>query len=178
MAVHIEEKVSGKTLFRGNVIDLNLDKVRLENGKIVDREIVVHSGGACVLALNEKDEIALVRQFRYAAGKELIEIPAGKLEAGEDPMEAAAREIIEESGYAALDLEPFGQIFPTCAYCTEIIYVYRAKKLEKTIQNLDEDEFLDAFWLPFEGALEMVFNGEIEDSKTCYAILKEAARRK
>ena len=177
MPEHKEEKIEGKIQYKGKVIDLALDTVRLENGRTATREVVIHHGGACVLAFNEKDEIALVRQFRYAAGRELLELPAGKLEAGENPLQAIEREIVEEIGYQALDMKPFGQIIPTCAYCTEIIYIHRAEQLLKAEQKLDADEFLDVLWLPFAKALEMVLAGEITDAKTCYAILKETALR-
>ena len=111
-------------------------QVELENGRTSSREVVHHHGGAGIVALNEKGEVYLVRQYRYALDRELIEIPAGKLEAGEDPFEAAKRELGEEAGLQAdtyVDLSP---MIPTCGYCSEIIYLYAAKDLHPVGQHL------------------------------------------
>ena len=134
--------------------------------------MVHHNGGAAVAALNEKGEIYLVRQYRYALGKELIEIPAGKLEKGENPFDAARRELAEEAGVCAGEYRDLGTVIPTCGYCNEIIWIYGAKNLTAVSQNLDPDEFLSVFTLPLDEAAEKVISGEISDSKTAVAILK------
>ncbi len=172
MAEMYEKKLTSKEIFKGNVISLTLDEIELQNGNQSLREVVHHNGGACVVAVNDNCEIALVRQYRYAVGKVLTEIPAGKIEIGEDPLNTAARELEEEAGVTAKKIVPFGQVLPTCAYCTEIIYIYLATGLSQTQQNLDPDEFVDVFWLPLEKAAEMVMNGEIDDSKSAVGILK------
>ena len=174
---HFEEKLSSETIFEGRVISLTRDVVRLENEEQSTREDVHHNGGACVIAINENDEIYLVRQYRYAIGAELIELPAGKLEKGEDPFIAAKRELAEEAGVTAAVYYDLGYIIPTCGYCTEKIYLFAAKNLTAVPQNLDDDEFLSVFTLPLEQAVEKVLRNEITDSKTAVGILKLKALR-
>ena len=118
---HFEQTLSSETLFEGRVIRVTLDKVRLENGRTSTREVVHHHGGAGIAALDENGNIYLVRQYRYAPDQELIEIPAGKLEPGEDPLEAARRELGEEAGLCAAQWHSLGSIIPTCGYCSEVI---------------------------------------------------------
>lgn len=167
-----ETKINSTPLFQGCVLNLRKDTVSLPNGETAFREVIEHNGGACVVALDDKENILMVRQYRYAAEKTMWEIPAGKLEKGEDPMLCAARELEEEAGYTAKELIPLGYFYPTPAYCQEKIYMYYAKELTPTIQNLDEDEFLEVDAIPFAKAIEMVNNGEIIDGKTQLAILK------
>ena len=167
-----EETLNSEDIFEGKVFEVTLDTVRLENGKQARREVVHHGGGAGVVALNEKGEVALVRQFRYAAGKEMVEIPAGKVERGEMPIKTAQRELQEEAGLVAGELVAFGSILPTCAYCTEEIYLFLATRLREGEQKLDEDEFLQVFWLDLDRAVERVFSGEINDAKTVSGLLR------
>ncbi len=169
---HFEKKLSSENIFDGKVIKVTKDTVELENGSTSLREVVHHNGGAGVAAIDDNGEIYLVRQYRYALGKELIEIPAGKLELGEDPFNTAKRELAEETGIIANDYKSLGTVIPTCGYCNEIIYIYAAKNLSKTQQNPDEDEFVSVFKLPLEDAVNMVLNGEITDSKTVSAVLQ------
>lgn len=174
---HFEQTLSSETLFEGRVIRVTLDKVRLENGRTSTREVVYHHGGAGIAALDENGNIYLVRQYRYAPDQELIEIPAGKLEPGEDPLEAARRELGEEAGLCAAQWHSLGSIIPTCGYCSEVIYLYAATGLSSVGQHLDEDEFLSLFTLPLETARSMVLSGEITDGKTVAAVLKVCALR-
>ena len=167
-----EEKLAGKTIFEGQVFTVTKDDVRLVNGRTASREVVHHKGGAAVVALNKACEVALVRQYRYAVGREVTEIPAGKIEAGEDPRQTALRELGEEAGLTAETFISFGRVIPTCAYCTETIYLYLATGLSSVPQHLDEDEFLDVFWLPLDEAVEMVMDGRIVDSKTVSGLLR------
>lgn len=169
---HLETMLSSEEKFNGRVITVTYDTVQLENGETSTREVVHHHGGAGVAALNDKGEITLVRQYRYALGRELIEIPAGKLEKGEDPFETAKRELSEEAGLTAAVYRPLGEIIPTCGYCSEIIYLYAAKELSQTAQHLDEDEFVSVFTMPLDEAVQRVMAGEINDGKTVAAILK------
>ncbi|MEG2595928.1 MAG: NUDIX hydrolase [Ruthenibacterium sp.] len=173
--IHYEKQLSSETKFTGNVITVTLDTVELENGKTSLREVVHHHGGAAVVALNDKDEVYLVRQYRYALAQELIEIPAGKLEKGEDPFEAAKRELGEEAGLTAATYLDLGYIIPTCGYCSERIYLYAAKNLSQVKQNLDADEFLSVFTMPLDEAVARVLSGEITDGKTVAALLKVKA---
>ena len=133
---HGEKTLESRQLYDGKVIRLTLDTVALENGETGLREVVHHHGGACVLALTERDELYMVRQFRYAFGRELWELPAGKLEAGEDPLAAAYRELEEECGVRAEKLVHFMDVYPTVGYCTEIIYLYLAEGLRPARQHL------------------------------------------
>ena len=174
---HFEKTLDSDTRFEGRVFTLTVDTVELENGRTSTREVVHHNGGACIAALTENDEVYLVRQFRYAFGQELWELPAGKLEKGEDPFEAAKRELGEECGLTAEHFVDLGPVYPTVGYCTEIIYCWAATGLTPCDMHLDEDEFLTPEKVPFDRAVEMVLSGEIRDSKTAIALVKIKARR-
>ena len=174
---HTEKTLDSKEIYSGKVIRVTLDTALLENGKTSLREVVHHHGGACVLAVTEDDEIYMVRQFRYAFGEEIWELPAVKLEAGEDPFEAAKRELGEECGVTADEFLSLGVLYPTVGYDTEKIYTWAARGLHKIHQHLDEDEFLDVVKVPFDKALEMVMDNTIRDSKTIAGILKYARLR-
>ena len=174
---HYEKRLEGETIYQGKVFRVERDKVELENGNTSIREIVRHNGGACIAALSDEDEVYMVRQFRYAFGKELWELPAGKLEPGEDPFEAAKRELAEEAGLTARHYTDLGVFYPTVGYCTEIIYTWAATGLEPVPQHLDEDEFLDVHKLPFDQVLQMVLDNTIRDSKTVAAVLRYALMR-
>ena len=174
---HTEKTLSVQEIFSGHVVRLTLDKVELENGRSATREVVHHRGGACIAALTEKDELYLVRQYRYALGQELWELPAGKLEAGEDPFEAAKRELGEECGLTADRFIDLGVVYATVGYDSEKIYVWAATGLHPVGQHLDDDEFLDVVKMPFEKALGMVLDGTIRDSKTQVGLMKYALLR-
>lgn len=169
---HFEKRLSSETKFEGRVITVTLDRVELENGGTSTREVVRHHGGAGVAALNDEGEIYLVRQYRYALGQELWELPAGKLEKGEDPFEAAKRELGEECGLTADYYTPLGEFYPTVGYDTEIIYMWVATGLHTTQMHLDDDEFLTPDRIPLAKAYEMVMSGEIKDGKTIAGVLK------
>ena len=167
-----EKTLSQDYKYNGRIINLRVDEAQLENGKTALREVVEHHGGVCVAALDEDGRLLMVRQFRYPYGEVLLEIPAGKLEKGEDPLECGKRELEEETGYVAEKFTDLGKLYPTPAYVTEVIHMYYAENLTKTAQHLDADEFLSVEHVPLADAVEMVMNGEIRDSKTQVAILK------
>ena len=169
-----EKKTDRRVIYEGKIINVYNDTVILPNGKETHRELVEHHGGVCVAALTEKNNLLFVRQFRYPYGRVLLELPAGKLEKGEDPLCAGIRELEEECGVVAETVVPMGTVYPTVAYCTEIIHLYFAKGLKKTHQHLDEGEFLSVEEIPLERAVELVMNGEISDSKTVALVLKTA----
>lgn len=172
----MEERTVNETIvYSGKIMQVNRDEVELCDGKHSYREIVHHNGGSCVVACNENDEIILVKQFRYALGKEIYEIPAGKLEKDEDPKVCAIRELEEETGNVTDDVELIAKINPTPGYSTETIYIYKAGKLTKSCQHLDEGEFLDIVTVPRKEALEMIKKGEITDAKTVIGILMFSA---
>ena len=170
--VHYEKTLTSETLFEGRVITLTKDTALLENGKTATREVVHHHGGACILPYFEDGTICMVRQFRYAMQPELWELPAGNLEKGEDPFEAAKRELGEECGLTADTYTSLGEFYPTVGYDTEVIYTWVATGLHETKMHLDDDEFLTPDRIPLEKAYEMVMNGEIKDGKTIAGILK------
>ena len=167
-----ETKLTSEEIFDGVAIHLFRDEILLPNGNKGVREVVRHPGAVCVLPLTDEGEVIFVNQFRYALNKVTLEVPAGKLEKGEDPTEAALRELSEETGIEARKIVPMGALYTTPALMDEIIYMYIATDLVQGEQHLDEDEFVNAIKIPLEKAVEMVMNGEIRDSKTQTMILK------
>lgn len=167
-----EKTLEQVSKFEGRVIHVHVDTVELPNGRTSTREIVNHPGGVGILALDENNNVLVVRQFRYAFGRTLLEIPAGKLEKGEDPYQAAMRELKEETGATCEKLQSLGEIFPTPGYCDEIIRLYLAQHLSWGEMHLDEDEFLTVSRVPFQNLVDQILAGEIRDAKTCAAILK------
>lgn len=173
--MHLFEKtISSKLIHKGKIIDLKVDEVELENGQIAKREVVLHNGGVCIVPITDDNEIIFVKQFRYPFSSVLLEIPAGKLEKGEDHCECGKRELLEETSAVADTFTYLGCLYPTTAYLTEKIHMYLASGLRYENQNLDDDEFLDIVKIPFDKALEMIMNDEIHDAKTQIAILKVA----
>ena len=171
-AAHFEKKLTSEVIFEGRVVTLTKETALLENGKTATREVVHHHGGACIVPYFEDGTICMVRQFRYAMQQELWELPAGKLEQGEDPFEAAKRELEEECGLTAEHYTSLGEFYPTVGYDTEIIYTWVATGLTKTHMHLDADEFLTPDRVPLQKAYEMVLSGEIKDGKTIAGVLK------
>ena len=170
-----EKTVKRNYIYHGKIVNLRCDDAELPDGKPCLREVVEHPGGASVLSVRE-GKVVLVRQFRYAYGEELLELPAGKLERGEDPMLAAKRELEEEAGLKAQELKHLLTLYPSPGYSDEKIYLYEALGAEETSQHLDEDEFLNVVYLPVEEAIEKVRAGEIKDSKTIAGLLFYANR--
>ena len=166
---YVEKTVKKNYIYEGKILKLRKDDAVLPDGKPCVREIVEHSGGACVLYV-EEEKVLLVRQYRYAYGESIYEIPAGKLEKGEDPMFAAARELEEEGGIKAGRLQLLYVNYPSPGYTDEKIYIYRAFDGERVKAHLDEGEFLDAEFLPLSQVKEMMKNGEIRDGKTLIAL--------
>lgn len=164
-------------IYDGRIMQVYKDDVILENGKHAVREYVHHNGGASILAVDEEDNVYLVTQFRYPYRKEIWEIPAGKLEKGEDPLSCAVRELEEEAGLKAEKFTLIAELYPTPAYTDEKLYVYLATNLSFTNAHLDEDEFLSVKKIPLCDALKMAKNGEIHDGKTLVALYSYAARK-
>ena len=166
-----ETALAKNYIYRGRILNLRCDDALLPDGNPCKREIVEHSGGAAALCV-VGGSVALVKQFRYAYGEELYEIPAGKLNAGEDPAVAAARELAEETGLRAEGLTHLFTLYPSPGYTDEKIYIYRAHGITQGEDCLDEDEFLHAEWIPLEEAYAMLDRGEIKDAKTAVALLQ------
>ena len=171
----LEEKtLKENVMFEGRIFTVRKDDVELPNGHRSIREAAYHNGGVCVAPLTADDELIMVRQFRYPYKEVILELPAGKLEKGEDPYDAGMRELEEETGFVTDKMESLGKFYPTPGYCSEIIHLYYADNLEFRKQNLDEDEFLDVERIKLEEAVRMVMNGEIRDGKTQTIVLKLA----
>ncbi len=169
-----EKTIDSKEIFDGKVIRVVCDKVELEDGSTSMREVVEHPGGVCVAALTENNELLFVRQFRYPYKEVLLELPAGKLEKGQSPLENGKRELLEETGAVGREYMTLGKIYPSPGYCGEIIHIYFCKVDSYGKQRLDEGEFLNIEKIPLKKAVEMVLNNEISDSKTQIAVLKTA----
>ena len=172
--MHSEETLGSTEVFRGRIFRVTVDQVSLEDGSVSQREIVHHHGGAAILPLDEDGNVTMVRQFRYAFSRELMEIPAGKLEAGEDPRAAAIRELEEECGLLAGQVTDLGCIYPTVGYDDEIIYLYLARDLRKTAARPDQGEFLTLETHPLEELTALALSGGLRDGKTVAAVLKTA----
>ncbi len=171
--MHLDEKqLSSEQKFDGKVVKLYVDEVELENGDHTFREVIKHPGGVCVVPLNDKGEVLFVRQYRYPHHKVLLEVPAGKLEWGENHHDCGLRELKEETGCTCDEYTYLGSLIPTPAYCGEVIHMYLARGLHYGEQRLDNDEFLDIEKIPLDKAVEMIMNNEIADSKTQIALLK------
>lgn len=171
--MHLEEKqLSSELKYDGRIVKLYADTALLENGDTTLREVIRHPGGVCVVALTEENEVLFVRQFRYPHGRVLLEIPAGKLEYGEERRDCGLRELKEETGCTCDSFEYLGNLLPTPAYDTEVIHMYIARGLHSGEQHLDDNEFLEVEKIPLDKAVEMIMNNEISDAKTQVAILK------
>ena len=165
-----EKTLSSRQVFDGRLLKVYLDQVGLVNGNSAVREFVHHPGGAAVVALDGDGNVYLERQFRYPYHKVVTEIPAGKLEPGEDPGHAIRRELKEELGAEAGRWDALGYIMPTVGYTDEMLYLSR--ELTFGERHLDQDEFLEPFKLPFAEALAQAADGRINDAKTLAALFR------
>lgn len=166
-----EETTSSEIIYNGKVVKLRVDTVELPDMKYQKREIIEHSGGVCVVAFKEDNKILMVKQFRKALERTMLELPAGKLEIGEDPLECAVRELEEETGYKCGNIELLTKFYTSPGFSNELLYVYMATDLADGVVNLDEGEFLESYEMEFSKVVKMVENGEIEDGKTVIGIM-------
>ncbi len=166
---YVEKTIKKNYVYRGKILTVCCDDVALPDGTPCTREIIEHNGGACVLYVKE-DKVLFVRQYRYAYGESVYEIPAGKLDKGEEPIVAAARELEEEAGLRAKKLELLYVMYPTPGYTNEKIHIYQATEVETGTVHLDEGEYLDVEYIPLEKVKEMLKKGEIRDAKTIIAL--------
>lgn len=167
-----EKTIDTREIYSGRIIHVKEDTVRLPDGKTEGRELVLHNGGVGVIAADENNNILMVRQYRKPYEEVVLEIPAGKLESGEDPDDAGLRELREETGYKAGRSRFIGKCYPSPGYLNEIISLYLAQDLEFVGQELDPGEFVEVKKMPLETLFEMVMDNEIADAKTQIAILK------
>lgn len=155
-----------KTIYKGAVVTLNIDTVKLPNGHTIDLETIRHPGASAVVPLKEDGTVVLIRQFRHAANGFIYEIPAGKLHPQEDPLNCASRELEEEIGYKAKHFRLLSSIFTAPGFADEVIHIYMATGLTVGRQNLDQDEVLEVVEMPLEHAILKIQDGTIRDGKT------------
>lgn len=172
--VFSERRVDGATKYKGVIVNVRLDKVRLWNGKEVKREVVEHPGGVTILPVDENYRVWCVSQYRYPIDRVIIEAPAGKLEPGEKPDACAARELSEETGFTADEMVYLGPACTSPGYSTETLHVFLARGLHKGEMHPDEGEFLDLVSYPLRSLVEMCMLNEIDDAKTIIAVFKAA----
>ena len=172
----IEKQLDSTQLYDGKIVRLYRDRVELPNGKEAFREVVRHPGGVIILPVDNEGCVRMVRQFRYPYGRVILEIPAGKLEYGEEPFSAAVRELSEEIGATAGNWTELGKLLPTPGFCDEVQHLYLARDLTFGEVHPDEDEFLEQVKLPFAEAYAMAADGRLQDSKTVVALLRAHLR--
>lgn len=168
------ELITSEPIFKGLIFDVTRDHLREEDGLQIVREVVRHPGGAGGLPLLADGRVALVKQYRHPAGRDLLEIPAGRLEVGELPEACAAREIEQEIGWRPGRMTKLAEFYSTPGFCEEKLYVYLATELTPAAQQLDHDESVEIIYLPLAEAISLAERGVIEDAKTIIALLLAA----
>lgn len=165
-----EQSVCSERIFEGKVINLRVDTVLTQGANRAQREVVEHPGGVGIVAVTPDNKVCMVRQYRRPFDEIILEIPAGKLNWGEDPFECAVRELKEETGYTAKNYKYLGEFYPTPGFCNEKIHIYLATELTSGQACLDEDEFLEVETRSFEELIEMIKNGKVKDAKSVIGI--------
>jgi 8-oxo-dGTP pyrophosphatase MutT (NUDIX family) len=165
-----------RNVHTGKVLTLNLERVTLPNGRVAELEIAHHPGGATIVALDAQDRVCLLRQFRHAAGGWITELPAGKLDNREPPLQCAQRELAEEVGMSARRWDHLGQFFSSPGVLTEVIHVFLARELEACAAAPEEHEVFEASWVPVEEAFRLASDGTLRDAKTVIGLAWSRAR--
>jgi len=160
-----------RNVFKGRVLTLNLEQVRLPNGRVAELEIGHHPGGAAVVAVDASGRVCLLRQYRHAAGGWLAELPAGKLDGGEPPLACAQRELAEEAGVVATHWEKLGEFYSSPGVLTEVIHLFLARDLAATDARPEEHEVLEARWVPLEDAVGLAAGARLQDAKSVIGLL-------
>lgn len=170
-----EKKISSERIYEGKILNVRRDLVTAVNGQ-AHREIIEHGGAVAMVALTDDNKIIMVRQFRYACGRAVLEIPAGKIDPGEtDPVQVAHRELKEETGYTASEIIHLGDCNPSCGYSEEVIHIYLMRGLTPGEQSPDDDEALEVIEMPFEQVYNDAEKGKLTDAKTMAALLMAKA---
>ncbi len=172
-----ETFISRERVYDGLLLTVNRDRVGLPDGSESVREWIEHPGAAAVVPLFDDGSTVLVRQFRYATGRSFLEVPAGKIDAGETPAEVAIRELEEETGWRAADVEPLGAMYPCIGYSDEVIHLFIARGLERGDATHHAGEEIEVVRMPFAEAVRLARAGEIEDGKSAVALLRAADRK-
>ena len=167
-----EEMVSQETVYQGIIVNVRRDKAKLPDGRLTNREVVEHPGGVAIFAMDDQDRVAMVRQYRYPMGEIVLELPAGKLEKGEDPRDSGLRELREETGLLPGVFESMGVSYSSPGILAERIYLYFAKDLKQGPTQPDDGEFVETGWIPYQELMDMARRGEIVDGKTLAGLLK------
>jgi ADP-ribose pyrophosphatase len=167
----LEKTLESKRVYEGRIINLRLDSVVLENGNTAMREVVEHPGAVGIVALKENGDIVMVKQYRKAVEQVLLELPAGKLEQGENPLDCAARELTEETGYTAGDLRYLVSFYTSPGFSNEIMHMFLATNLKEGKNDPDDDEMVETVEISRDRAMDMILKGEIKDGKTIAGIL-------
>jgi len=162
----VEKTLASREMFAGRLLRLRVDEVQLDNGRVSSREIVEHPGAVAIMAFTPDGQLVLVKQYRKAAERLTVEIPAGTLERGEDPWDCAARELKEETGYSASALQSVCSFYTAVGFCTELLHLFVAQDLQAGEQAAEEDEDIEVLSVPVAEAIDMIRDGAIVDSKT------------
>ena len=169
---HFEKQIETNTVYEGLIVNVRSDVAEIKNGKHVRREVVEHPGGVGIVPVTGDNKVIMVRQYRYPMKEELLEIPAGKLGEGEEPIDCAVRELSEETGCTAGTLYDLGAIYPSPGFCRETLYLYLALDLQQGEKHLDEDEFLSVEAIDIDELIEKIMANELPDAKSVIGIMK------
>lgn len=161
-----------KQIYRGRVIDLWVERITLPNEKQMSLELVHHPGGAAIVALDDQSNVCLLRQYRHAAGGYIYELPAGKIDDSEPPIDTAQRELREEAGMQAADWQTLGRMYSSPGFCDEIIHLYLARDLTPVPVEHEEHEIIEVEWVAFDEAIERAASGDINDAKSVTALFR------
>ena len=167
-----EKQITTKTVYVGSIVNVRNDIAELQNGNRASREVVEHPGGVGIVPVTKDNKVLMVKQYRYPMEEELLEIPAGKLGAGEDPLECAVRELSEETGCTAGTIVDLGAIYPSPGFCRETLYLYLALDLQQGEMHLDENELLSVESIAIDELIEKIMNNELPDAKSIVGIMK------
>ncbi len=170
--IYNEKTVSSKEIFDGRIIRLRVDMVKMPGGNLAEREIIEHPGGVGIVAITDNDEIIMVKQFRKPIEKAIYEVPAGKLDNGEDHRLCGIRELGEETGYTAENFIYLGYMYPSPGFADEVTHLYLATGLTPGEAHLDPDEYLDIEYIKTSKVVDMIMNNEINDAKTIFGVFK------